>query len=77
MKRETHCPNHQLRRQFGQKLRQLRKCHQLSQEELGLESKIHRTYIGSIERGEQNISLDNIGRLADCLGIEIKEFFDF
>lgn len=49
----------------------------MSQEELGFKANIHRTYIGAVERGEQNVSLDNIFRLAKALRVEMKELFSF
>ncbi len=61
------------RRQLGKKLRELRHKASLSQEELGFRAKLHRTYIGSIERGEQNISIDNIHKLAKALKVDPKE----
>ena len=63
------------RKQFGKKLRELRKKTNLSQEELGFRAGIHRTYVGSIERGEQNISVDNIHKLAKALKISVSELF--
>jgi len=48
-----------------------------SQEELGKKSRLHRTYIGSVERGQQNISLDNIYKIANALKITPKDLFDF
>jgi len=63
------------RKQFGKKLRELRKKANLSQEELGFRANIHRTYIGAIERGEQNISVDNIHKLAKALKISASELF--
>lgn len=63
------------RKQFGKRLRQLRKKADLSQEELGFRSGLHRTYIGSIERAEQNISVDNIHKLAKALKIPVEELF--
>lgn len=60
---------------LGVHLRLLRVKAGLSQEKLGFKSGLHRTYIGSIERGEQNISVDNIGKLAKALKISIKELF--
>ncbi len=63
------------RKQFGKKLRELRQKAGLSQEELGFRAKLHRTYIGAIERAEQNISVDNIHKLAKALKIAAEEFF--
>jgi len=62
---------------FGNNLRKIRKEQGLSQEELSFRSGLHRTYIGSIERGEQNVSVDNIEKLAKALKINSKELFDF
>lgn len=41
----------------------------ISQEELACLADLHRTYVGSIERSERNVSIDNIGRLAEALGV--------
>jgi len=64
-----------IRVQFGERLRELRTGCGLSQEKLAEEADLHRTYVSSVERGERNISLENIARLADALQIEICEFF--
>lgn len=58
------------RRQFGDRLRSLRLEHGFSQEGLAHEADLHRTYVGSVERGERNISLDNIYALADAMGLQ-------
>ncbi|MBU0978292.1 MAG: helix-turn-helix transcriptional regulator [Patescibacteria group bacterium] len=70
-------PKYNVRKKFGKRLRVLRKSAQLSQEDLGFKANIHRTYIGAVERGEQNVSLDNIYRLAKALKVELKELFIF
>lgn len=63
------------RKKLGKRLRELRKTAGLSQEELGFKAGIHRTYIGAIERGEQNVSVDNIHKLAKALTVSAGELF--
>ena len=60
---------------FAGKVRSLRHKSGLSQEELADIAGVHRTYIGMIERGEKNITLKNIEKLAIALSVEIKDFF--
>ena len=57
------------RRQFGDRIRTLRQPLGLSQEALAERAGLHRTYVGSIERGERNVSLENIHLLAEALGV--------
>jgi transcriptional regulator with XRE-family HTH domain len=64
------------RQNFGLALRELRTRQQLSQEELAAEAGLHRTYVGSVERGERNISLENIYKLADALRVTPSDIFD-
>ena len=52
---------------FGAAIRRLRQGRGLSQEGLAELSGLHRTYIGGIERGERNVNLVNIGRIASTL----------
>ena len=65
----------QVRKRFGARLRTLRKARKLSQEEVALRSELDRSYLGKIERGESNVSLVNIHRIAEALGVEAGELF--
>jgi transcriptional regulator with XRE-family HTH domain len=60
---------------FGMRVRDLRKRAGLSQEALADKAQIHRTYIGGIERGERNVSLKNIYRIADALDVPVASLF--
>jgi len=62
-----------IEKSFGQVLRQLRQERDLSQEDLGLESGYHRTYISLLERGKKNPSLQTIFQLAKSLNVEPSE----
>ena len=64
-----------IRKRFGTRLRELREARGLSQEELAFRAGLHRTYVSSTERGERNISLVNIEKLASALDAQIQEFF--
>ncbi|MBM7129638.1 helix-turn-helix domain-containing protein [Dyella mobilis] len=54
-------------KKFGDTVRRMREAAGISQEELAARCGLHRTYVGSVERGERNISLANIVRLARAL----------
>ena len=62
-----------LRMIFARNLRNCRRGKELSQEKLAELSGLHRTYVGSVERGERNISLDNMERLAKALGVSLAD----
>ena len=66
-----------IKKQFGDRVRELRLSKGLSQEELAFRVSIHRTYIGGIERGERNPSLKNIAAIANALGVTLSELFSF
>lgn len=61
------------RKVFAKRLRQIRQLRGLSQEALAEISGLHRTYVGSVERGERNVSIDNMERLAKALEVDIAE----
>ncbi len=58
---------------FGKKVRAIRLSKKMSQEELAEIANVHRTYIGMIERGEKNITLKNIQKIANALEVQIGE----
>jgi transcriptional regulator with XRE-family HTH domain len=60
---------------FGSKIRNLRLKKKLSQEKLAELADLHRTYIGQIETGKRNIALKNIAKLAEALGVSMKDLF--
>ena len=61
---------------FGDRVRDLRKDCEWSQEDLALECELDRSYVGGIERGERNVALRNIEKIADALGIGISDLMD-
>ena len=62
--------------QFGQRVRASRLALDWTQEKLADESGMHPTYIGDAERGERNVSLDNILKLAKALDVQPGELLD-
>ncbi|MDF0554093.1 helix-turn-helix transcriptional regulator [Kamptonema sp. UHCC 0994] len=60
-------------KKFGEQVRRLRILRDFSQEKLAERAGLHRNYIGGIERGERNIALLNILRLAKALGVSPSE----
>lgn len=59
------------RRIFAENLRKARLAKRLSQEDLAELANLHRTYVGSVERAERNVSIDNMERLAVALGVPL------
>ncbi len=64
-----------IKTKFGAKVRKLRQARGLSQEAFADVCGLHRTYVGAIERGERNVSLENIEKIAKALGISIASLF--
>ncbi len=61
---------------FGDKVRTTRKDKNISQELLADLANLDRSYVGGVERGERNISLENIQKIAKALGVKKKDLFD-
>lgn len=65
-----------IRLAFGRRLRDLRVRAGLSQEEFAEAVQLHRTYIGSVERGERNVSLVNLARIAKALKLSLSQLLE-
>lgn len=59
-----------LQRALGRNLRAYRQARGLSQEAFADVLEVHRTYMGGVERGERNLTLKSVERIADHLGVE-------
>lgn len=62
---------------FGKRIRELRKASDLSQKQLGELTGFHHNYVGMIERGERNPSLENIEVFANTFEMSLSELFTF
>lgn len=56
---------------FAENLRKARLAKGFSQEDLAELANLHRTYVGSVERAERNVSIDNMERLAAAVGVSL------
>lgn len=65
---QTKRPPSAARRRFGQRLRELRRARGWTLEDLGEEADLAWNYVAQVERGERNISIDNMAALADAMG---------
>lgn len=61
---------------FGRNLRLFRRLKDISQEQLALNANLSRTYVSEVERGARNVSIDNMGHLAEALGVQLKDLLD-
>lgn len=66
-----------IQKQFGNRVRELRAKANLSQEKLGFETGLDRTYISGIERGRRNPSLKNINKISKVFRVSLSELFKF
>ena len=65
-----------INKKVGARIRKLRKTKGWTQEQLSLEADLHRAYIGQIERGEKNIGLKNLEKIAKTLGLKLKDIIN-
>ncbi len=63
--------------EFGRRIRDARDAHEWTQDELASRAGLDRTYVGAIERGERNVALLNINKLALTLGESFEGFLPF
>jgi transcriptional regulator with XRE-family HTH domain len=64
------------RRIFAENVRKARKRKTLSQEDLAELAGLHRNYVGSVERGERNVAIDNMEKLAVALDTTIQQLLE-
>lgn len=64
------------RKRLGSNIRELRRTLGISQEELADVAGLHRTYIGAVERGERNISIDNVIVVANALNVTLSQLLE-
>jgi len=69
--------NENILKLVGRRIRDLRKERGMSQELLGEKGGFHYSYIGQIERGEKNIALLNLAKIADALDVSISQLFTY
>jgi len=62
-----------INKEVGLNIRKIREDKEISQEKLAALADLHRTYIGQIERGEKNIGLKNLEKIAKALNVNIKD----
>ncbi len=72
-KKELRKPSGDIKMILASNLRNLRRKLGLSQEELAEQSGLHRTYVGSVERSERNVSLSSLETLASALGVSVQQ----
>ncbi|MBQ9202887.1 MAG: helix-turn-helix transcriptional regulator [Prevotella sp.] len=69
--------HHPILELFGRNVQRLRTGQNISQEKLAEKARLHRTYIGMVERAERNITLINMQKIANALGVEIGELLRY
>ena len=70
--------NDEILRKFGKRVRDIRlQKGEISQMALANKADLDRTYMGGVERGERNVGLKNIEKIAKALGVSIEDLFKF
>lgn len=65
-----------IRERVALNIRKFRRGNGLSQEKLADLCGLHRTYIGSVERSERNITIENLDRIANALGVDARDLIE-
>ncbi|GFO72843.1 XRE family transcriptional regulator, regulator of sulfur utilization [Bathymodiolus japonicus methanotrophic gill symbiont] len=73
VEKELRKPSQEITQILADNIRTFRKSKHLSQEELADMCELHRTYIGSVERGERNVTLSTLEALSTTLGVSVPE----
>jgi transcriptional regulator with XRE-family HTH domain len=60
---------------IGQRIKELREIANMSQKDLSYAADLDRSYIASVENGQRNVSIVNIEKIANALGVTLKQFF--
>jgi len=66
----------EINKQIGARIRKCREKKEFSQEELAFQADLHRAYVGQIERGEKNIGVQNLQKIAKALNIKISKLLE-
>jgi transcriptional regulator with XRE-family HTH domain len=61
---------------IGQRIKELRETANMSQKDLSYAADLDRSYIASVENGQRNVSIVNIEKIANALGVTLKQFFN-
>jgi transcriptional regulator with XRE-family HTH domain len=64
-----------MKKKIGLRIRSFREGRGLTQDELGAIADMHRAYVGHVERGEKNITVENLEKIAKALHVDIKDLF--
>ena len=65
-----------IKQKVGNRIRELRKNLEISQEALALKAEVDRTYVTDVENGRRNVSLEILERLIKALNVSVAEFFN-